>query len=238
MKKYFIALVVIIVVTFANASAFSQTELQIRDATIVRLRQLYRGQVTQTQSIDEFYPLECPNNLCWQGQTLSSLNTPGSSNKDLIDWLGNNFDCPRNLTVDTGSNGDIRFRCRRQGINPFDVWCFAYRCEQASPAGCRQVWRLRFKPAKMEDIPPSTALTYKRLVFVVPYLQQSANGHFPPAIKSLFFYIESAKIKHRLKTHFNTKIYQRIPKPFKLDTLSIIKHPINSFLNAPLALLC
>jgi len=54
------------------------------------------------------------------------------------------------LSVDCEAigGGDVRFRCRNQRANlgsGGEVYCFAYRCEQTVPAGCKQKWRLMRK---------------------------------------------------------------------------------------------
>ncbi|HOD11553.1 MAG TPA: hypothetical protein PLO93_04570 [Candidatus Omnitrophota bacterium] len=163
MKKLGIILLVLGAAVLAQAQAFAETEEVILEDTILKLEQIYSGQIGYYGGSGFIYPtpgMSCPKNVCWQGQMLSSLNDPGSSNQDLIDVLRftNPENCPNDLSIDTEGNGDVRFRCRRQGANPADVWCFAYRCEQTSPAGCKQLWRLRFKVKLYPPWPPISSL--------------------------------------------------------------------------------
>jgi hypothetical protein len=150
-KKIFIIILIFGLVAMGQILVFAQhegrTEELVRDGAIERLRQIWRGQRDFFDSTGFFYPGPgCPNNVCWQGEVLSSLGSVESSSYDLIYRLNQFSTCPQDLTVNTSPRGDVRFRCRRQGADPKDVWCFAYRCEHVSPAGCKQLWRLRIKP--------------------------------------------------------------------------------------------
>jgi len=69
-------------------------------------------------------------NICWNSDSIIG------SSSDLRSYF--------NLSVSPSSyenGGDVRYRCRRQFGT---IHCFAYRCEQAEPAGCRQMWRIQF----------------------------------------------------------------------------------------------
>lgn len=150
-KIFWIIMLVVGAVFISQGNGFADgenphvDESQIRDEAILRLRQIWRGQRDYYESRGAFHPSGCKRgDVCWQGQVLSSLNIPGTSNYSLQVTLNAHSTCPADLSVNT-AGGDVRFRCRKQGQGSEDVWCFAYRCEQASPAGCKQLWRLRIK---------------------------------------------------------------------------------------------
>ena len=139
------------VVAMGQVQGFAQTEATIRDEAIGRLEEIYRAQSNYSIITTRSYPSSCPSgNVCWQGDVLSTVGQ-GNSHADLQSAFAA---CPANLSVSVGAlGGDVRFRCRRQGAGPYDVLCFAYRCESASPAGCKQKWRLRFKPSGGAAVP-------------------------------------------------------------------------------------
>lgn len=76
-------------------------------------------------------PEFCRSDLCWNSSSITG------STANLVQAL--QMTCIGfNLSFET-SFGDIRFRCRYQKDQTI---CFAYRCEEKEPAGCKQKWRL------------------------------------------------------------------------------------------------
>jgi len=69
---------------------------------------------------------------CWNSSSIVD------SNRDLETALTDIT--ALNLSVDVGAlGGDVRFRCRYQGGS---TYCFAYRCADKDPHGCKQMWRI------------------------------------------------------------------------------------------------
>ena len=83
-----------------------------------------------------YYPSasECGSNVCW-----NTSSVVGST-----DSLGSKLGACSNLNLSEidmqDQSGDVRFRCRYQKGK---TYCFAFRCENAEPAGCKQMWRIQ-----------------------------------------------------------------------------------------------
>ncbi|MDD3374915.1 MAG: hypothetical protein PHY73_04230 [Candidatus Omnitrophica bacterium] len=89
---------------------------------------------------EEYFTTSCTrgSDVCWNSSSII-----GSSAD-----LDTNF--PSGLPAMTITNGgDIRYRCRRQKNA---IYCFAFRCAEAEPAGCEQMWRIDYK---LQTISPS-----------------------------------------------------------------------------------
>lgn len=81
-------------------------------------------------------PGSCGSDLCWNSSSITG------STANLVQVL--EVTCADfHLSFET-SFGDVRFRCRYQKGQTI---CFAYRCEEREPAGCKQKWRLERRRA-------------------------------------------------------------------------------------------
>lgn len=81
-------------------------------------------------------PGVCGSDLCWNSSSIIN------STEDLTEVFRPVCD-GFSLSIAV-SSGDIRFRCRYQKGQTI---CFAYRCEEREPAGCKQRWRLERRRA-------------------------------------------------------------------------------------------
>ena len=78
------------------------------------------------------YPY-CPGSVCWNSSSITG------SSVDLNNHFSDHHKMQENTFIE---NPFLRYRCRWQ-IN--QVLCYAYRCEQAEPAGCKQMWRIQVR---------------------------------------------------------------------------------------------
>ncbi|MDP8266754.1 MAG: hypothetical protein P9M07_07425 [Candidatus Aceula meridiana] len=67
--------------------------------------------------------------VCWNSPSI--IGSTSNLHSQFVYWGG----VP---AYDNG--GDVRYRCRRQKDK---IYCFAFRCEEAEPAGCKQMWRVQ-----------------------------------------------------------------------------------------------
>ena len=117
---------------------------------ISQLQEGYRGVCCGSH-----YPqIKCgANPICWNTASLTGSDDADPT-KNLSRVLNENRgleSISADLNIAT-EQGDVRFRCRYQGRS---TYCFAYRCEEAAPAGCKQMWRIEQK------IPETDATKYK-----------------------------------------------------------------------------
>ncbi len=105
----------------------------------LNLRKIGYAQNTYFDSNGEFYPPSagCTNDVCWNSPSMIGSRAVMES---FIQSQGQLF--YNDLDPIAGLGGDIRYRCRRQKGH---VLCFAYRCKEVDPAGCKQMWRWEYE---------------------------------------------------------------------------------------------
>jgi hypothetical protein len=121
-----------------NKNAFSSDEAEISFAARLNLRRIGDVQDLYFDEHGEYYPPSsgCTNNICWNTPSMIG-STADITN--LATYYSRTF-YSYSAYLSEG-DGDVRYRCRRQGSQ---VFCFVYRCEQAEPAGCKQKWRIEY----------------------------------------------------------------------------------------------